>query len=928
LPQVCLRYARSDSASLESPHTAATDETTPTLSGAAKSPVESGTSMEELAIADLDADSALDDSSFLSFEDWKRQTLEKEGLLDPSTGDRRAQVPKDGERRRNPDGIQDALKALEEDVVIDTDFTAFLGDRSGDSVSKGAQGEDKPTRDTMQDVPEGKAADENRRFRSKDAGKTCKERFNFASLDAGGQIMKTNPEAKSASALLKEDRDVYMLNTCQAKNKFLIVELSESILVETVAIANFEFFSSTFRQFRVSVSDRYPVKLERWVDLGTFEARNSRDIQAFLVEDPRIWARYLRVEFLSHYGNEFYCPISLLRVHGRTMIQDVLGMEEPIRGEDDIEDDPEDPTEENGEVLVPDAIADVLEEENRVAEGLKEAEAALEELVKTAEAITSSQRKDPLNSSQIIEVKRWLENASMERTTTPWTRGESVLTTLFELPQFTDICFPSDAPASRATNVQDHSNETTFANGSYQLHKADPPFNDSSTSSTPPGLTGVDKIEVTEGDQLTKAPMLSLPHDPATTTLTSKDPAATQTVGVPGNVPNGTAISSGKASNKTSPTASSHSPQPTTQESFFKTVTKRLQLLEANSTLSLKYIEEQSRILRDAFTKVEKRQLAKTTSFLENLNDTVLEELRKFSQQYDQIWQSTVIELETQRDQSQREIAAVSTRLSMLAEELVFQKRMSIVQSVLLLLCLSLVIFSRSSTAGYLDVPIIQNMVARARNAPDISVDSAPNSPPSNRMGSSLRGRPWLGPEHRRQRSDDSAGSLRSASRDYSPPTPFSTYSRQEEDSKPDNEQDDLLQGVRTSLIGAPSTTQDVPRNIVGSNPASWQDSDVIPEESYPDFRNSALWLAPDSAIPDPSDLQRFGETPSGGEEQSPIHDTHRFRISRAMNGNANEGRTRPTIELPYLPSPPPERERPEFSIARKPLPALPKDDQ
>jgi hypothetical protein len=357
-------------------------------------------------------------------------------------------------------------------------------------------------------------------------------------------------------------------------------------------------------------------------------------------------------------------------------------------------------------------------------------------------------------------------------------------------------------------------------------------------------------------------------------------------------------------------------------------VTKRLQLLEANSTLSLKYIEEQSRILRDAFTKVERRQLAKTTSFLENLNDTVLEELRKFSQQYDQIWQSTVIELETQRDQSQREIAAVSTRLSMLAEELVFQKRMSVVQSVLLLLCLALVIFSRSSAAGYLDVPIIQNMVARARNISDLPADSAPNSPPSNKMGSSLRGRPRLSPEHRRQRSDESAGSLRSASRDYSPPTPFSTYSRQEDDSKHDNEQNYLLKEVRTSLIGAPSMKQDVPRNIVGSNPANRQGSDVIPEESCPDFRNSALWLAPDSAIPNPSDLQRFEETPPSREEQRPVHDAHRFGISRAMNGNVDESRTRLTIELPYLPSPPPERERPESSIARKPLPALPKEDQ
>lgn len=929
LPQVCLRYARSDATSLESLHATATDETTATPPGTAKSPAESEASTEEPATTDLDADSALGDSTFLSFEDWKRQTLEKEGLLDPNTGERRAQVPKDGERRRSSDGIQEALKALEEDVVIDADFTAFLGERGADSASKASQRGDTYTKNPLRDAPEDKSADENRRFRSNDAGKTCKERFNFASLDAGGQIMKTNPEAKSASALLREDRDVYMLNTCQAKNKFLIVELSESILVETVAIANFEFFSSTFKEFRVSVSDRYPVKLDRWVDLGTFEARNSRDIQAFLVEDPRIWARYLRVEFLSHYGNEFYCPVSLLRVHGRTMIQDVLSMEELTRAEDDNEDNPEDLSEGDGEILVPEAIAEVLEEEYRVTEGLREAEAALEELVKTAEAITSSQRTDPLNSSQIIKVRQWLENVSIEQITTPWTRGESMLTKLFELYPTTDICLPSDAPASLATNVPGRLNDTSFLNGSYQSHKPAAPLNDASASSAPLGPTGVDVKEVTEGDQLTKPPISSLSLESASTTSPPKEPRASQTMSTPGNIANGTSPSSSKSLNKTSPTFTLHSPQPTTQESFFKTVTKRLQLLEANSTLSLKYIEEQSKILRDAFTKVEKRQLTKTTSFLENLNGTVLEELRKFSQQYDQIWQSTVIELETQRDQSQREIAAVSTRLSMLAEELVFQKRMLIVQSVLLLLCLGLVIFSRNSPAGYLDVPIIQGMVPRSRHASDLAVYSAPSSPPTNRAGSSLRGRPWLGPEHRRQRSDDSTGSLRSASRDYSPPTPFSTYSRQEEDPKQDNEQHGLHKGARTSLMSTASIKLDEPRDVGVSNLTNLQKSGIIPEEdSYPDFRNSALWLAPDSAIPGPSDLQHDQGTPSGGEEQTPTYDNHRFGINSIRNGNVDESRTRRIAEPPDLPSPRPERERPEFSIARKPLPALPKEDQ
>lgn len=134
---------------------------------------------------------------------------------------------------------------------------------------------------------------------------------------------------------------------------------------------------------------------------------------------------------------------------------------------------------------------------------------------------------------------------------------------------------------------------------------------------------------------------------------------------------------------------------PTVQESFFKAVTKRLQHLESNTSLSMQYIEEQSRFLQEALQKMEKRQISRVDAFLDTLNKTVFTELRNVRAQYDQIWQSTVIALESQRDQSQRETVALSERLSLLADEVVFQKRMAILQSVLLLAALVLVIFSR-----------------------------------------------------------------------------------------------------------------------------------------------------------------------------------------------------------------------------------------
>ena len=68
-------------------------------------------------------------------------------------------------------------------------------------------------------------------YRSKDAGKTCKERANYASFDAGATILKTHHGAKNHKAVLIENKDSYMLSECTVENKFVIIELSVSSLL-------------------------------------------------------------------------------------------------------------------------------------------------------------------------------------------------------------------------------------------------------------------------------------------------------------------------------------------------------------------------------------------------------------------------------------------------------------------------------------------------------------------------------------------------------------------------------------------------------------------------------------------------------------------------------------------------------------------------
>ncbi|TPX45863.1 hypothetical protein SeMB42_g03877 [Synchytrium endobioticum] len=158
-----------------------------------------------------------------------------------------------------------------------------------------------------------------------------KERFNFASFNCAAKILQSNPEAKSATSILMESKDGYMLNKCSATDKFVVVELCQDILVDTIVLANLEFFSSMFKDIRVHVADRYPPKgPDGWKLVGTFTAKNIRNFQSFRIKNPLIWARFLKIDFDTYYGNEFYCTLNVLRVYGTTMMEDVREDEFPV----------------------------------------------------------------------------------------------------------------------------------------------------------------------------------------------------------------------------------------------------------------------------------------------------------------------------------------------------------------------------------------------------------------------------------------------------------------------------------------------------------------------------------------------------------------------------------------------------------------------
>jgi hypothetical protein len=674
LPQSCLTNTW---ASSEPPSTRSTGNID--ANGDEIDVVSSTSSVETLA-PDASSDSGTDSHGesvdgaakpFMSFEDWKEMMLRETGQ-DPQDLRSRNANQQRGHDRTPPDM---GHAGLGEEDEISLNFDSYLDNKAGDQREHTSGSN--PANAGEHGVGDPVAYEDGRPsiHRSKDAGKTCKERFSYSSFDAGATVLKSGPSAKNAKAILVENKDSYMLLECSARQKFVIVELSDDILIDTVVLANFEFFSSMIRHFRISVSDRYPVKTDRWRELGTFEARNSRDIQPFLVENPQIWAKYVQIEFLTHYGNEYYCPVSLLRVHGSRMLDSWKDTEAGRDEEQPLEDEPEPYAEiQSGEA--------VSTSEHRTTERQPTPDASIANSDRSHCTVMASIHLFAYPSPTCAASLNHTSGDSL-RDNDPHSHNPN-----------SDNQTPPDPAEGRGT-VNSHVTKTeslavdgapaappTTASPSEQPQVT----SISSTSDSPSLVVDTAANSTVQVTSTRAAPISDSPSSSISTAPISKAPASAASG------------SKNRTSGATGPPVAS---QPV-QEGFFKAITKRLQQVESNLTLSLKYVEDQARHLQETLQRTEQKQISKVNLFLENLNQTVLAELRNVRDQYDQIWQSTVIALESQRDQSQREIVALSSRLNLLADEVVFQKRMAIVQAVLLLSCLILVIFSRGVSLPYL----------------------------------------------------------------------------------------------------------------------------------------------------------------------------------------------------------------------------------
>lgn len=231
-----------------------------------------------------------------------------------------------------------------------------------------------------------------------------KSRRNYASYECGAKVLATNAEADGAGRVLNEQMDEYMLNPCKAKIWF-VIELCEMIQVSQVDIANFELFSSMPKEFAVLMSDRYPTR--DWTPLGIFTALDQKVVQSFELHSEA-YGKYIKVELLSRYGSEHYCPLSLVRVFGTSMIDDYEQLVEKPRDPSAQDDDEEEAsTERSASRNVVDRAKDVVISLFKVLRRDQDGE--------VVDSLASAPCADSNANCSVVNVSRQAHNATVRR---------------------------------------------------------------------------------------------------------------------------------------------------------------------------------------------------------------------------------------------------------------------------------------------------------------------------------------------------------------------------------------------------------------------------------------------------------------------------------------------------------------------------------
>lgn len=141
---------------------------------------------------------------------------------------------------------------------------------------------------------------------------------NYARAECA-EVVASNTNAWYVERMLNRDPDEYMLTACDEPIWF-VIELCASVQPHYIEVGNLELYSSSPKDFSIYVSNDFPNNND-WQLIGKFSADDAKTLQIFEVEKMG-YAKFLKYEMHSHYRDEYYCPISFVRVYGESILDD------------------------------------------------------------------------------------------------------------------------------------------------------------------------------------------------------------------------------------------------------------------------------------------------------------------------------------------------------------------------------------------------------------------------------------------------------------------------------------------------------------------------------------------------------------------------------------------------------------------------------
>ncbi|CAO1617081.1 unnamed protein product [Jaminaea pallidilutea] len=561
-----------------------------------------------------------------------------------------------------------------------------------------------------------------------------RHRWNFASMDCAAVIHRTSRAAKFASSILNEKKDRYMLSPCPnasggpGGNVYVVVELCDEIRIDSLVLANHEFFSRMFKRFKVSVASSLGKATEEWKDLGIFRARNARGAQVFNISNPSTgFYRYVRIEFLEYYGNEYYCPLSLLRVYGLTQLDDFRQQEEDERraleanerlsisdGEEGDEfDDVQDSTEPNFELpeeMRPrpdDGTWDSIWTEKGFLGSMTVPSKQVDLPLATAEpqAVSAANRSDATSLPRTIQesassLSIVTASTSISASAQPlWTPGAQA-TTSSSLAAPTSSGAQQWSGPNNPSSAHMHSGNDGSANAQV-CARPDLPLKESSNLMT----AGCSAPRVAASTPIQAS--ASGPNSTATAGSSSSS-ASRSTASDQGRHQTQSGGSSAQSAGPGSAGSGSSRDSSGGGESIYRTIAKRLNVLEANATLSMQYIEHSGQMLREVFKAMERRQESRLGDMLRALNSSNWRQIETLKRRQQVDLQRAIFEFDLHRQQTDAERRALLAEVQILASEVIFERRLGIIQLILVLSLFGFMIMTRGPAPAFIHAGMLR----------------------------------------------------------------------------------------------------------------------------------------------------------------------------------------------------------------------------